>query len=384
MNTIQNFWQRLSQAILSPQLDPQYLEAEWQQARARLPVPVVWLLGKTQSGKTSIIRQLTGSSEAEIGDGFRPCTRYSRCYDFPNAEQPLVRFLDTRGLGEVGYEPSADLQLFQQQAHVLLVVMRALDPAQAQIVELVRQIHQHKPHWPLLVVQTCLHQGYAPGADHPAQPDDRPQDVQRALLAQQQLFTGLPAEFVAIDFTVPEDGYNPLDYGATALWQALEHNLPQGVARLLEASSGLKQAYAQAAQPHIISYAVLAGSLDLVPLPGVMLPVVMALQAKLCHSLATLYQQPWNKQRLAELGAALGSGFALRMGGRQLAKLIPVYGSAVAALTTAASTYALGQVTCLYLESLRQGKPLVEQQLAEHYREQLRLGRELLQTYFKR
>src|SRR5690606_34222822 len=33
--------------------------------------PVVWLLGKVQSGKTSIIRAVTGASDAEIGDGFR-------------------------------------------------------------------------------------------------------------------------------------------------------------------------------------------------------------------------------------------------------------------------------------------------------------------------
>ena len=55
----------------------------------------IWLFGKTQSGKTSIIKFLTGASDAEIGSGFRPCTRFSREYDFPNAEAPLLSFLDT-------------------------------------------------------------------------------------------------------------------------------------------------------------------------------------------------------------------------------------------------------------------------------------------------
>ena len=71
-------------------------------------LPVVWLLGKTGAGKSSLVRALTEQTEAEIGNGFQPCTRSARSYDFP-PDQPLVRFLDTRGLGEAGYDPAEDL-----------------------------------------------------------------------------------------------------------------------------------------------------------------------------------------------------------------------------------------------------------------------------------
>ena len=37
--------------------------------KARAFAPVVWLLGKVQSGKTSIIRELTQAGDAEIGNG---------------------------------------------------------------------------------------------------------------------------------------------------------------------------------------------------------------------------------------------------------------------------------------------------------------------------
>jgi len=40
-----------------------------------MPAPVIWLFGKVQSGKTSIIRALTGAERAQIGGGFKPCTR---------------------------------------------------------------------------------------------------------------------------------------------------------------------------------------------------------------------------------------------------------------------------------------------------------------------
>src|SRR5688572_21373971 len=90
------------------------------------PAPVFWLFGKTQSGKTSIIKFLTGAEGAEIGQGFRPCTRFSREYDFPTAEAPLMIFLDTRGLEEPGYDAAEDLAKFNTQSHVMIVTVRVL------------------------------------------------------------------------------------------------------------------------------------------------------------------------------------------------------------------------------------------------------------------
>src|SRR6266566_4850290 len=74
-------------------------------AGAQASALVVWLLGKTGAGKTAIIAALTGDARAEIGLGFEPCTRTAAFYDVPR-EAPLLRFLDTRGVGEAGYDPA--------------------------------------------------------------------------------------------------------------------------------------------------------------------------------------------------------------------------------------------------------------------------------------
>src|SRR6266540_6938782 len=51
-------------------------EAEEQARRAATAeAPFIWLFGKVQSGKSSIVQRLTGATEAEIGEGFRPMTR---------------------------------------------------------------------------------------------------------------------------------------------------------------------------------------------------------------------------------------------------------------------------------------------------------------------
>ena len=54
------------------------LQERLDRLRQQTPVPVFWLFGKTQSGKTSLVRFLTGAEEAEIGHGFKPCTRFSQ------------------------------------------------------------------------------------------------------------------------------------------------------------------------------------------------------------------------------------------------------------------------------------------------------------------
>src|SRR5215470_19896392 len=79
--------------------------------------PIVWLLGKTGAGKTAIVAALTGSPRAEIGEGFEPCTRTATIYDVP-PEAPLIRFLDTRGLGEVDYDPREDIAWCEGQSHL--------------------------------------------------------------------------------------------------------------------------------------------------------------------------------------------------------------------------------------------------------------------------
>src|SRR6185503_17404449 len=135
----------------------------------KTPIPVFWLFGKTGSGKSSIVRYLTGASRAEIGNGFRPQTTMSSQYDFPTSDQPIVRFLDTRGLGEAGYDPAEDLKLFDTMAHVVVVVARAMDHALQDVVEPLRIIRAARRTRPVVLALTSLHEAY-PFEQH-ADPD---------------------------------------------------------------------------------------------------------------------------------------------------------------------------------------------------------------------
>ncbi len=373
-------WEWLS----SPRtLSPDALPLE--ELNARIQTPVMWLLGKTQAGKSSIVRGLTGDERAKIGDLFRPCTRTAALYDFPDAKAPLLRFLDTRGLGEANYDPTEDIAQFAHQAHLLMVVVRTMDLAQDTVLHALRAIHSRRPDWPILIVLTSLHEGYAPQDTHLLPypyhkwplPSATPRELAAAIHYQRQQFANFNASFVAIDFTQPEDDFSPQNYGLTALTKAIEDLLPSaGFAITTSAKGSVAQT--------ILRHALLAGAAGAVPLPVVDVPLVIAVQSNLARELAQLHHQSFDTQTLKELAGAVGAGLLMQLGRRQLLKFIPAYGSAVSAVLTAASTYALGQVLATYFSAIKSGDAPNLQQLQNQYREQFKVAKNLLTQYFRR
>src|SRR6478752_7329465 len=130
--------------------------------RARQFAPVVWLIGKVQSGNSSIVRVLTQSTQAEVGSGFRARTRMARVFDFP-ADAPIIRFLDTRGLGEATYDPAEDIAFCEGRSHLILAVAKAMDQQQSAVLDVIAAARRAHPDWPVVVAQTSLHEGYPQG-----------------------------------------------------------------------------------------------------------------------------------------------------------------------------------------------------------------------------
>lgn len=389
------YWEQLRTALLEPKVDPVLLEASLREARAKMPVPVLWLLGKTQSGKTSIIRALTGSPAAEIGNGFQPCTRSARFYDFP-AEAPLVRFLDTRGLGEVAYDPADDMQYCEAQAHLLVAVMKAADIHQIAVFDALHAIRKRHPEWPVLLVQTGLHELYAHGSGHiqpwpygdDSLPEHIPSDLRRALQAQRTALGTLPGfaplRWVAVDLTLPEDGFDPPDYGLEALWQAIESLTSLGLQHLLSGDEAVQDLYAREAHQHITGYALAAAGLG--ALPVVDWVAVSAVQAKLLHSLALLYGQRWDRSTITEFlglaGAGIASGYLARLLSRTVAKLIPVWGQTAGAIwgasSSGATTYALGKAAIYFFSRRKDGLNVDAETLRQIYAQELQRGASFL------
>jgi uncharacterized protein (DUF697 family) len=369
-------------------------EAQLQEAleklRQRLPVPVFWLFGKTQSGKTSVIKYLTGADQAEVGRGFRPCTRFSREYRFPTAEAPLLTFLDTRGLDEPGYDPAEDLAQFNTRAHVVLVTVKVLDHAQENVLTHLGTIRRAGPSRPVVLVLTCLHEAY-PQQQHPlpypfpvegetTPPSPAlPADLLRSLDEQRRRFAGLFDRSVAVDLTPPEEGFNDPHYGGPQLRQTLLDVLPGALRQTLlsldEAQDELQDLFARQALPHILGYSSLAATAGAVPIPLVDLVLISGIQSRMVYDLARVYGQPLTGQRFLEIASTLGLGMLVRQAGRELLKLIPVIGTVVGSVASGAwagaSTFALGKAFCYYYQAVHQGHIPQPEDLRRYYKQQL-------------
>jgi uncharacterized protein (DUF697 family) len=374
----------LNEAIFSQKVID--IDVKIEEIKQKLPTPVFWLLGKTQAGKSSLVRALTGNGE--IGNGFQPCTKRSHFYDFPSSSHPLIRFLDTRGLGETTYDPIEDLAWCANQAHLLIVVMKALDMNQKDIVEAVMTIHKKHPDWQIIVIQTSLHEGYSDHTDQHVIPypfhenpiaSTVPHKLTQALLHQRDWFKGLPVHFVAVDFTLPEDGFNEVNYGLDELWDVIESTFPKsfiGLLRSSEQNQALHDIHANEAKPHIIGYSLLNTGMGAIPFAG--LPIVLGVQAKLFHSISSIYNLELTTRLFAEFTTLIGTGIGVGMLGRELLKFIPVYGWAVAGAYSGAMTYALGQAFCVYLNGVKRGALPNEAELKKTYNDAFINARQFL------
>lgn len=385
---------------------------EFETQRAALikdaPIPRIWMLGKTGSGKTSIIRYLTGATRAEIGSGFKPQTKFSQQYDFPDNDVPLVQFLDTRGLGEAHYDADADLKSFAGETHLLIVTVRLTDQATDLLTMPLKKIRDANPKRPILLAITCLHDGYAQDQNdlqHPtpdpfdALPSDTfrkptiPEahqgsleqnfsaDFVRLLNEKFTKFEGLFDYWTAIDLTKPDDRFKETAFGGDRLKSAIIELLPNAYRQAILQIDVLNQSLAKAQEarvaPVILAHSFLAASAAVVPIPWVDIPLVLGIQTRLAYKLASMNQQKLDAATISSVSASLGGRVAVQMGIRETLKFIPWVGSAVNSAATFAITYASGWAWNWYFMRVSQGHIPTAEELKEVYAQQLSRGESL-------
>jgi uncharacterized protein (DUF697 family) len=378
---------------------PPDLDATLSELRVKTPAPVFWLIGKTQSGKTSIIKFLTGAEDAAIGSGFRPTTKTTRRYEFPTADAPLLSFLDTRGLDEPSYDPTEDIAALDSQAHVVIVTAKATDFAQGNVRAALEPIRRANPSRPVVLCVTTLHEAIPrqplpvpyPFADQRSEVRGQrsestgltsdlrpltsvPDDLRRSIDHHAQEFAGLFDELVPIDFTRPEDKFPDPNYGGEHLKETLLRVLPeayrQTLLQLKEATETLKDVHLRHAVPVIMGYSTMAATAGAVPVPFVDMVIIPGIQARMAQHIAGLYGQPMTTERIKEIAAAVGVGMISRQLARQATKFIPVVGSAVGAAVGGASTYAFGRALCYYFQAVHEGHVPNASALKAYYKEQ--------------
>ncbi|MDX1968626.1 MAG: DUF697 domain-containing protein [Planctomycetaceae bacterium] len=366
----------------TPMSDEEFAR-ERQRLLQKTPLPVFWLFGKTGSGKTSIVRYLTGATDAEIGNGFRPQTKLSSEYEFPSVEQPIVKFLDTRGLGEAHYDPQEDLAKFADSTHLMIVTARVTDQALEPILTPLRVIRQQQPTRPVVLALTCLHEAYPrqqhpfpdPFVNHADWPPELPGDLRRCLVMQQERFAGLVDRIVPIDLTPADEGFHVPEFGGERLDQTLQELLPaafrQTLVLLHDVHDQLQDLTARKAWPIIVSYSSLAATAAATPLPLVDIPAVLAIQSRMVYVLADLYGQKFQADLVWKMAAALGGQILARFAIRAPLKFIPFVGMTANAALSFAYTVSLGKACCWYFSEIKAGHVPTEDDLKSVWGEKL-------------
>ncbi|PWQ93484.1 YcjF family protein [Leucothrix arctica] len=330
-------------------------------------LPTLWLVGKTGAGKSTFIQTITGLSSVEVGNGFAPCTKTAQVYNFPQ-DKPLLRFLDTRGLGEADYDPEDDLEEIGQLGHALVVVMKVDEPEQSAVLSALKKIRQKNKIKHLLLIHSAVLL---------SNKKDRERQIAFNELQVKEIW-GSDFKAVAVDFET-EDGSV---YQYDVLVDVLEEMLPViGIIADVKEHSTIEEANFDTLKKEVLWYAGSAAASDLIPAIG--LVTVPAIQAKLLHSLANQYDVEWNKRTFNEFIGTLGSSFALqygvKFGVRELIKFVPVYGQTVGAVTAATmsfgTTYGLGRVACYYFYHKSKGLQIPAEIMQDLYKNAFKQGK---------
>ena len=363
--------------------DEEYAHAK-RELLKKSPIPVLWLFGKTGSGKSTIIRYLTGVDAVEIGNGYQPQTKYSSRYSFPTESEPILEFLDTRGLSEADYNPDEDIASFGEEAHLLIVTVRVMDHSLPEVLIALKKIRKSSPTRPVLLVLTNLHEAY-PGEQHPEidpfeevsspLPDGIPENLHRSLELQYKRFDGLFDHAVPIDITPLYEGFEQPFFGGDRLKRAIIKLLPaayrQHLIQMDEVLDPLADLVRRQTMPTILGTSSLAATAGAVPLPWVDIPVVMGLQTHLIYKLAKIHGHPIDDKTIAKISGALGGRVAVRMALREALKFIPWVGMAANAAAAFAMTYATGMAWNWYFTEIDKGHVPQENELKQVFEKQL-------------
>ncbi len=363
--TVNNFFEKIFDYI-NPKENPNLLKGsiEWEKQ-----LPTLWLLGKTGAGKSSLIQAFTKDSTVEIGNGFSPCTKTAKSYEYP-LEKPILRFLDTRGLSEAGYDPKEDIEICQQGSHALIIMMKADDVEQSGLVEALRKIKKIGGLEHLLIVHTNILS---------LSRDKREQAIAHNQHKIEEVWNK-KIDAVQVDFS--PDGHTPT--GIDALKKATIKILPYlHIILSDETHTSQEEDNFNILQNEIIWYSGSAGASDALPAVGII--SVPAIQGKMLHSLANQYDVEWDKRTFSEFIGALGTGFAMKysiqFAIREGVKFIPIYGQTIGAVSavviSSASTYALGRVACKYLYHKSKGEAVSTKEMKELYAKAFKIGKEV-------
>jgi uncharacterized protein (DUF697 family)/predicted GTPase len=349
--------------------------------------PVLYLLGRSGHGKSSLINALANKPVAEVGH-VRPTTATSTPYTVAFPEQFAAwQVIDSRGIFESTRPEGASardaVEYLRQdiaagRPDVILHLVSAREARNlANDLQVLRDVgrllHGSTGLAPPVVVVLTQTDLLDPPREWPIQPggtkaaritdtlDYMARDVLGApglepLDPQEPIegcrLQGKQAVKCVIPVAVPPG--EPF-WNVETLSEAVGTVLPREALLQFFQAQRRKELLRKMAADLVTKFAGIGATIGLAPIPVADIVLLTPLQLAMIGLVGGISCRPVTRETVAEYltasGATLGAGFALRTVARQLVKLVPIAGSGISGAIAGAGTYAIGKSAETYFFS---------------------------------
>lgn len=135
------------------------------------------------------------------------------------------------------------------------------------------------------------------------------------------------------------------------------------------------------AQKIVQNHMLFAGGAGFIPIWGLDLIAVTALQIEMLRQLSNLYGKDFSENQIKNYISAITAGTLAKAGATTLVKIIPVVGQllggATMAIMSSATTYAIGQVFVTHYESGGANEDFDVESFKKLYEQELKKGKEM-------
>jgi small GTP-binding protein len=283
------------------------------------------IVGPVNSGKSTLFNLLKGKVVSPVAA-------------VPGTTRQMVlenvgpfALLDTPGLGEVGGEATTARIAWEavESADLVLLLLDASAGVRQSDVDLYRRIRETAK--PVIVALNKI--------------DIVKRDLKAVLRDIEFKFNGIPVIPISA-----KTGQGVADRIMPAIIDAYP-GLAVTIGRALPAFRD------QAAKKLIRNATLWSGAWGLVPVPALDIPALLVTQIRLVLRLAALYGHSLSGRYAGELITTMAGGLVSRYLGQELAKLVPGFGSGIAAVVAASSTWNIGTIAASYFEGGRKLSP---------------------------
>ena len=350
--------------------------------------PRIMVIGRSRSGKSSLINAICGLRVAKVSDT-KPETGKAEWKDYYHDGVDLLHILDTRGLQEAEAPRQADsakdpfdsiMQAVNKECpDVVLLICKATEvhggsPKDIDICTLIlTEIkNKYKRDLPMIGVLTQCDQVAPPYERLPTDDEEKNHNID----AQVKSFYGYLQQREKLRFHIKEvvptaayakyeNGRNGLilsgkDYrwNITKLVETMIKYTPRETRSSFARMAHLAEFQLTAANTVVAACSGLSGVVSVIPIPGAAIPVVAAIQIFMVMYIGWLSGREFSEQTFKDFAVTLGVAAGADAGMRGIAdialKFVPGFGSVLSAGASAIATKGLGDAAIAYF--LNNGK----------------------------